>query len=206
MIKQNSCALVIGAVFLSSMFGCQTQGPSQEPVVRPTAPAEPVEQTESGATEVSPKLELTQVDFDGFHEQLKKLTGKFIVVDVWSTGCPPCMKEYPNLVALSKRWPDKVACVSYNVDYIGQKSKPVESYLPKVSGFLEKHKSTSVINLISSEADSDVFEKLEIASIPVVMLFDQQGKLLKKFTEANSGEDGLSYEGDIIPAVEGALK
>ena len=116
------------------------------------------------------------------------------------------MKEYPNLVALSQRWPDEVICVSYNVDYIGQKSKPVESYLPKVSGFLETQKSTSVINLMSADADSDVFEKLEIASIPVVMLFDREGKLVKKFTEANSGADGLTYEADIIPAIEAALK
>ena len=77
--------------------------------------------------------------------------------------------------------------------------------MPKVSGFLEKQNSTSVINLISAEADSDVFEKLEIASIPVVMLFDREGKLVKKFTEADGGEDGLTYEADIIPAIEAAL-
>ena len=183
--------------------GCQPQ----QPVTRPSAPAPLSEQTQSTEQIASvAKIETIQVDYAGFQEQLKKLAGKFIVVDVWSTGCPPCMKEYPNLVALSQRWPDKVACVSYNVDYIGQKSKPVESYLPKVSAFLEKKKSISVINLISSEADSDVFEKLEIASIPVVMLFDRDGKLVKKFTEANSGDDGLTYDADIVPAIEAALK
>ena len=198
----NTHVLTLLVVLFSGLCGCQPQ----KPVVRPAAP-EPTEQEK--AADPAPadgKVETIQVDFAGFEGQVKKHAGKIVVVDVWSTGCPPCMKEYPNLVALSKRWPDQVACMSYNVDYIGQKSKPVESYMPKVGGFLEKQKSTSVINLISSEADSDVFEKLEIASIPVVILFDKEGKVLKKFTEANSGEDGLTYEGDIIPAVEAAMK
>ncbi len=187
------------------LVGCQSQqsAPSQ------SAPSQSV-QSQSGDSgeQASPsvaKVEIIQVDFAGFEQQLKKLAGKFVVVDVWSTGCPPCMKEYPNLVALSQRWPTEVLCVSYNVDYIGQKSKPVESYLPKVSGFLEQQRSTSVLNLMSAEADSEVFDKLEIASIPVVMLFDRAGKLVKKFTEANSGEDGLTYEADIIPAIEAVM-
>ncbi len=153
-----------------------------------------------------PAVKIIPVDFAGFEIEIKKHAGKIVACDVWSTGCPPCMREYPNLVALSKRWPDDVVCVSYNVDYIGLKSKPVETYLPKVSAFLEKQKSVDVVNLISSEADSDVFEKLEIASIPVVMLYDREGKCIRKFTEANSGADGLTYEADIIPAIEEALK
>ncbi len=205
MIKLNFYALLLSVVLLAGLSGCQPQ----QPVTRPAAPAEPSEQSDPPVTAsatATTKVETIQVDYAGFEEQVKNHAGKLVVVDVWSTGCPPCMKEYPNLVALSTRWPDQVTCLSYNVDYIGQKSKPVESYLPKVGGFLEEQKSSSVINLISSEADSDVFEKLEIASIPVVMLFDKEGKLLKKFTEANSGEDGLTYEADIIPVIEAALK
>jgi thiol-disulfide isomerase/thioredoxin len=192
----------LAAAICGGLIGCQPQQPAE----RPAVPAESNEQRVTSTSPAEAKVTTLPVDFAGFEEQLKKLEGKLVVVDVWSTGCPPCMKEYPNLVALSTRWPEQVACVSYNVDYIGQKSKPVESYLPKVGGFLEKVKSTGVINLVSSEADSDVFEKLEIASIPVVILYDKQGKLLKKFTEANSGEDGLTYESDIIPAIEAALK
>ncbi len=192
------------------LVGCQSQQPAtSQSAPSQSAPSQSVpSQSGDSGEQASPsaaKVEIIQVDFAGFEQQLKKLAGKFVVVDVWSTGCPPCMKEYPNLVALNQRWPTEVLCVSYNVDYIGQKSKPVESYLPKVSGFLEQQRSTSVLNLMSAEADSDVFDKLEIASIPVVMLFDRAGKLVKKFTEGNSGEDGLTYEADIIPAIEAAM-
>ena len=204
-LKPLSFALTVAA---GLMIGCSK--PESTGTVETTAPNTAANQAQSEPQTASPtaanELKTIQVDYAGFEEQVKKQSGKLVVVDVWSTGCPPCMREYPNLVALSTRWPNDVICISYNVDYIGQKSKPVETYLPKVSGFLEKQKSTSVINLISAEADSDVFEKLEIASIPVVMLFDREGKLLKKFIEANSGEDGLTYESDIIPAIEAALK
>ena len=199
----NIHLLTFSALLGLSLCGCNSAQQTIE--TKEPANAAAASQPEPGTTPVE-ELKTVQVDYAGFQEQVKKQLGKLVVVDVWSTGCPPCMREYPNLVALSKRWPNDVVCLSYNVDYIGQKSKPVETYLPKVQGFLEKQKSTSVVNLISSEADSDVFEKLEIASIPVVMLFDREGKLLKKFTEANSGEDGLTYESDIIPAIEAALK
>ncbi len=203
---------ILTAILATTYSGCEV--PASKPSTTANNPADdnsneikssPTENQSTAATKDA-GIKVTAVDFAGFEAEVAKLKGKLVVVDVWSTGCPPCMKEYPNLVELSKRWPDKVACVSLNVDYIGQKSKPVESYLPKVSGFLEKQKSIDVVNLISSEADSDVFEKLEIASIPVIMLYDREGKLLKKFTEANSGEDGLTYDGDVIPAIEEALK
>jgi thiol-disulfide isomerase/thioredoxin len=203
-LRIGRCLLLLAASS-TALTGCEpsqkSAAPGQataEPNLEPANPPKPEEAAPAAVKTI-------QVDFPGFEEQVKKQAGKLVVVDVWSTGCPPCMREYPNLVALSRRWPDQVVCMSYNVDYIGQKSKPVESYLPKVGGFLEKQKSTSVLNLISSEADSDVFEKLEIASIPVVMLYDREGKLIQKFTEANSGDDGLTYESDIIPAIEAAL-
>ncbi len=146
------------------------------------------------------------VDFEGFEAQVKKLAGKIVVVDAWSTSCPPCMREYPHLVSLSRRWPDQVACVSLNVDYIGIKSKPPESYLPKVTEFLEKQQSLAVTNLMSTEADSDVFEKLKIDSIPAILIYDTTGTLVKTFSEANSGEDGLTYDADVVPAIEAMVR
>ena len=39
--------------------------------------------------------------------------GKVVIVDLWSTSCEPCMREFPNLVALHKKFgTDKIACIS----------------------------------------------------------------------------------------------
>jgi thiol-disulfide isomerase/thioredoxin len=161
-------------------------------------------------TTADPKIEsaisLKPVDFEGYQSELKKLSGKYILVDVWSTACLPCMKEYPNLVTLSTRWPDRLACVSMNVDYTGIKSKPLDTYIPKATSFLEKQKSTSVVNLISSTPDSEIYGKLEIDSIPSILLYDTEGKLLKQFAEVNAAGEAMTYEKDIIPELESMLK
>jgi thiol-disulfide isomerase/thioredoxin len=213
-------AMVLGCS-LSAICGCQPPGtiPTNSSASSSPAVAEPVRDAASeegmpttsvvtdttgnaASVPMSDAVSVEMVDYEGLLQQVKKLTGKIVVVDVWSTSCPPCMREYPHLVQLSQRWPEQVACVSLNVDYIGIKSKPADSYLPKVKGFLEKEKSVAVKNLMSTEADSDVFEHLKIDSIPAVLLYAADGTLLKTFSEANSGDDGLTYAGDVIPAIE----
>ncbi len=143
---------------------------------------------------------VTIVDLAGLEETLKSLQGKVIVLDIWSTACAPCMREYPNLVALSQRFPDSLACVSLNVDYIGLKSKPAESYLPPVQEFLQKQKSM-LTNLLSSSSDEDVLSKYDLGSMPAILVFSKDGALLHKLTDSNTGDDGLTYEGDVIPLV-----
>ena len=131
--------------------------------------------------------------------------GKWTIVDVWSTSCVPCMKEFPNLVALAKKYPDKVRCVSVNVDYLGLKSKTVEDYRADVEKFLKAQKA-EFANFLCATPDSDVFTELEIESIPAVLVFSPEGEKKKSFTDANSGDDGVTYQGDIIPWLEEQLK
>ncbi len=160
------------------------------------------EKTDANAADSSVKVQLKPVDFEGFQAELAKMSGKYVLVDVWSTACLPCMREYPNLVALSKKWPDKLACVSINVDYTGIKSKPLETYLPKVTAFLEKCESVTVTNLISKLPDTDMYDKLQITSIPSIMLFGPDGKLAHQFAEVNGAGEAVTYEKDIVPALE----
>ena len=61
--------------------------------------------------------------------------GKIVVVDFWSTSCLPCKKEFPNLVKLDRDHPDKLVCISVNLDYAGIRSKPPEYYRPRVEKF-----------------------------------------------------------------------
>lgn len=142
--------------------------------------------------------------FDELQAKLKEFHGKVVVVDVWSTSCIPCMQEFPNLVALGKRFPDDVACISLNVDYIGLKKKTPESYLPKIEEFLIKQKA-QITNLAANEPDDQIREKLEVSSIPAILIYDAAGKLVHRLGEGNSGDDGLTYEGDVIPKVEALL-
>ncbi|MCA9160810.1 MAG: TlpA family protein disulfide reductase, partial [Planctomycetales bacterium] len=132
--------------------------------------------------------------------------GKVVVVDVWSTSCAPCMREFPHLVALSKNTDsDKLACISLNVDYIGLKSKPPESYLGKVQEFLQQQQADQVTNLLSAATDEAVLSEFQLVSIPAILIYSADGTLKHALTDANTGDDGLSYEGDVIPLVTALL-
>ncbi|MBA4030986.1 MAG: hypothetical protein C0478_08850 [Planctomyces sp.] len=119
-------------------------------------------------------------NWDELQASLSKYRGKVVVVDLWSTSCDPCLKEFPGLVALQQTHGDKILCISFNCDYIGARTKPVEYYQPQVSEFLVGQKA-QIVNLMSSQPADELFEKLELDSIPAVFVYDRMGKLSQRF-------------------------
>ena len=161
-------------------------------------------EVESGVEETA-TVTVSLASYDEVLAAVEQLKGRIVVLDIWSTSCLPCMKEFPHLVELSHKAPGQLACISLNVDYIGLKNQPATSYVSKVKGFLVKKKATFT-NFVSSEPDTELLKKFEADTIPGIVLFDRSGKRLKTYTDSNSGEDGLSYKGDIIPRIEELLK
>jgi thiol-disulfide isomerase/thioredoxin len=126
--------------------------------------------------------------------------GKVCVVDYWSLACEPCLKEFPGLVRLNKALADKVTCLSVNVDYDGRKSKPAETYRPRVEAFLQSTGATFQ-NFLCLTPNEDVYAELKIVSIPAVLVYDASGKLVRTFTD--TGDDvGFTYAKDIAPLVQ----
>jgi thiol-disulfide isomerase/thioredoxin len=145
------------------------------------------------------------IDFAGLQELVDQQAGKITLIDIWSTSCLPCMREFPNLVELSKQYPDKLTCVSLNVDYIGLPNKPPESYQEKVLAFLEKQAATEIHNYLATEPDTDILDKANAESMPAILIYDTEGELVATLTDATAGEEGLSYEGTVIPKLHELL-
>lgn len=126
--------------------------------------------------------------------------GKIVVLDLWSTSCVPCVKEFPNLVQLQKDHPQDVVCISFNTNYYGA-GQP-EDEREEVLKFLTKQ-NAHLINLLSSEADEDLYKRIGIASIPVVQVYGRDGKLSRQFDNEKDeyGKDGFTYEKHITPFV-----
>ncbi len=155
-----------------------------------------------------PAIELKAATWKDVEGIVAAHPGKIVVVDVWSTSCEPCMKEFPHLVTLHNKHKDDVVCVSLNVDYVGIKSKPAEFYRPRVEAFLSKQKAVCT-NLLCTEASDKLFEKLELSSIPAVFVYGRDGKLAKRFDDSmlkDGEEDAFTYEKDINPFLEQILK
>ena len=136
----------------------------------------------------SPPVKIQVLDFDGLQKLIAAQSGKVVVMDCWSTSCAPCIKEFPNLVALHKKYgPAKVACISLSFDYDG--SEKLEDVQPPVQKFLERQGAT-FDNVLSSVPSDELCKKLDLPSIPAVYVFDRDGKLSKRF-EGSKAYDGV---------------
>ncbi len=183
-------------------------------------------QISPSATEA--QLKISKQSWADLMAMLPKYRGKVVVIDLWSTSCDPCLKEYPGILALQKKYPQEIVCVSMNCDYIGVKTKPVEYYRPRVVEFLQSQNS-NIVHLMCNEPADELFEKLKLDSIPAVYVFDQQGQQVKRFdgqytrevsnasatqsagkaaadSEEDEEESKFSYTEDVAPFVEKLLK
>ncbi len=195
---------------VSSLAGCQ-QDPASEsatPVVSPVESeshspdgSQPTNAPGSDTTAPVEKVELTVTTFDELQASIAESKGKVVVVDYWSTSCPPCLTEFPGLVAIHNELPhDQVRCVSASLDYEGLADFPVEEARKLALEFLEQQKATLDNFILSEDSLTVMDDKLKIASIPAVFVFGVDGKLARMFDES-SGES-FTYENDVTPFVK----
>lgn len=184
--------------------GCQEPtGPAADEAAVNVETAETTETSTNGKQEVTAEVK----SWAEVQQMVTDHQGKIVVIDVWSTYCDPCKREFPSLVQLHEQYPDKVACISVDIDYYGASDEPPESYRDQVLEFLCKH-DAAFQNVISSDPDESVLDALEVGSIPVVLVYDREGNLRKKFTNDDNeyGDEGFTYQQHIFPLVEELLK
>ncbi|MDG2131339.1 MAG: thioredoxin-like domain-containing protein [Fuerstiella sp.] len=139
---------------------------------------------------------------------IAKHPGKIVIVDIWSTSCLPCMKEFPELVKLQKKYPRDLVCISFNIDYVGIKSKPPEYYRAKVEKFLQKREA-EFPNFLCSVDSIEIFDQLDLNSIPAVLVFGRDGRLGKRFDDTllkPGKQEAFTYQHDINPFVAALRK
>lgn len=161
------------------------------------------------AEEKSTEKSAVTVQIASWEETLKLIAGhkgKVVVLDAWSTSCQPCVKEFPNLVKLHKRYGGKgLQCMSLSCDFSGIKNKPPEFYEEKVLKFLTKQEATFQ-NILSNVPLDDLLDEMQLSSIPAVYVFGRDGKLVKRFDneKAEKEEDNFTYA-DVTKLVEELL-
>lgn len=139
-------------------------------------------------------VQLAIVDYEGIQQTIARYRGRVVVMDAWSTSCPPCIKEFPHLVELHQRYgPEQLACISLSFDYEGL-GKPEEQQ-DRVLKFLRGQGAT-FDNLLSSEESDVLYRKFKLAAVPAVFVYDRAGKLRKRFDneQAKTKEEAFSYE------------
>tara|TARA_R110002095_G_scaffold212378_1_gene201420 strand:+ start:824 stop:1474 length:651 start_codon:yes stop_codon:yes gene_type:complete len=145
--------------------------------------------------------------WDETQEFIARQKGKIVVVDLWSTWCEPCLREFPQLVALQKKYPEQVVCVSFNLNYDGSKSSPPESNSEELMEFFSTQKA-DIVNFISSTPDEKLYESIKLAAIPAAYVYGVDGELNKRFDNETLeyGQEGFTYEKHIVPLIDELLQ
>ncbi|MDH5186660.1 MAG: TlpA family protein disulfide reductase [candidate division WOR-3 bacterium] len=88
--------------------------------------------------------------------------GKVVILDFWTTWCPPCSVAIPKLIKLYDKYQDKgllvLGIALDDKDKVIKKSRSMRINYPVLFG------------------DNTISQNYEIISIPTLVLFDQKGK------------------------------
>ena len=148
----------------------------------------------------APAVTVRPVDHAGLVAEIAAHRGKVVVLDCWSTSCPPCVREFPRLVALAGKHPADVVCLSLSFDYEGI-GTPADA-VPKVRTFLEKVGAGRVVNLLGSEESDVLAGKLDLVGVPAVFVYGRDGRLIERLDEdAAKRRLGRPFTYDDVEAV-----
>lgn len=159
------------AAGLCLLVGCATESTS-EPAAAPSPAV---------ASPPPPAVKVELVNHAELLERIAAHRGKLVVLDCWSTSCPPCVKEFPGLVSLARDYGDQVACLSLSFDYEGFGTP--EDVMPPVREFLGQVGAGGIENFLGREDSDTLYEKLDLTSVPAVYVFGHNGELLRRFDD-----------------------
>jgi thiol-disulfide isomerase/thioredoxin len=155
---------------------------------------QPRQQAASGTAEV-----LQPITFQAWQETLADNRGAITVVDFWATWCAPCRERFPHMVELHDRYRDRgVRFISMSLD-----DRDDKGAVEQAKAFLTEQKATFE-NYLMDENITDSFEKLDLLSIPAVMIYGRDGRLRYKLTADDPNHQFTSE--DVDRAIEELLK
>ncbi len=158
----------------------------------------------AAATGAAPAVEVRLVDHAGLLEEVERHRGKIVVLDCWSTSCPPCVKEFPGLVKLAAAYGDRVQCLSLCFDYDGIGA--AEELVPPVRAFLERVGAGRIVNLLASEEADSLYGKLDLVSVPAIFIWKPDGALAIRYDDDMAARDlGRPFTYDDVEATVAEL-
>lgn len=166
--KTHPTVLFVLALIVT--LGCHSEKPNAQPKPQPTGPVQKV-----GNSETLAKL-------------VEQHQGKVILIDFWATWCVECVEKIPEIVTLSRRFPDDLVVIAVSFDDPSQLDAAVK--------YLEKQDVP--FDLIVSEAGAGTAsaEDFDIpGDLPFYRLLDRDGKLHAQFyADLSSIEKGYPLE------------
>lgn len=134
-------------------------------------------------------FDFTGTDAAGKQYKLSDYKGKVVVVDVWNTGCKPCIAEIPYLKGLEERFKGKdVVFISYSLDTDTEFWK----------SFMKKHHMEGNQWIDTEAFKSPLAKAYNVRFIPRFMVFDKAGAIVDVYAPRPSNPRlGMLIEDEI---------
>lgn len=117
---------------------------------------------------IPPPMDFALQDLDGGRVRLSELKGKVVVINFWTTWCPSCRIEMPDLEKLHQR---------FKADDFVLLAVDLRESRQTVRQYLQAHKLSFTALL---DSDGEVGQRFGIRSIPTTFILDQNGGMVGK--------------------------
>jgi len=113
------------------------------------------------------------IDLAGLEQRIEAERGRVVVVNFWATWCEPCREEFPDLVALDRRYRARgLTFLSVSLDDPAERDTQVKKFLA------EQKPSFAVF--VKTAGDPDQFingvDPAWSGVLPATFIYDRQGQ------------------------------
>ncbi len=121
--------------------------------------------------------DFTLQDLNGTDVTLSSMKGKVVLLEFWATWCPPCRASIPGIERLYEKYKDKgVVVLAVSMDDGGWDA---------VQSFVKEYGMKYTV----LKGNDAVSEKYQVRSIPMLLVVDKEGKIVKRYLGFGSDED-----------------
>ncbi|RXT08002.1 TlpA disulfide reductase family protein [Ammoniphilus sp. CFH 90114] len=128
--------------------------------------------------QLAPIFQLGSVE--GEEISLENYKGKPVILNFWTTWCPPCKEEMPVLQRIHDQYKDQLSIVGVNLTYQDDRKE--------VRKFLEDHQITYDIGL---DKLGEITKLYQVQALPTLFLIDGKGQIVRQYTGALSEQQLL---------------
>ncbi len=133
---------------------------------------------------VTPSPDLTVYDSAGRKVRLSELRGKPVVLNMWTTWCPYCLREMPHFEKLAKEYDGKIQFMM--VDLVGSNGETQKA----AADYIAKQGYTFPVYY---DNDYSVRNTYPVSGIPHTLFFDSNGNLYKRQSGAMEEAELKAY-------------
>lgn len=126
-------------------------------------------------------------DLQGNTHRLADYKGKYMLVDIWSAGCGPCVSALPEMKEITGEYKDHLTVISLSCDR--------EKTWRKAS---QEHDMTWE-NLNELEGKNGLYARYGVKGIPFYLLISPEGKVIKKWAGYGKGYLKSMLQEHLVP-------